>query len=121
VAEPKRNPVPIAVAGGATAAFAVSALATGIAAHVDYTEYIRENVSPPTASLQAREALRSQGMAKAWASTALTAGAVVGGAVTIYLLVRPVGGPPRPPPTATVAWSPWVGPRGAGLGLRGAL
>src|SRR6185436_723010 len=73
---PKRSPVPIVVAGGLTAALTIGAVATGIAAHVDYSQYLRENITPPTTPLKQRESLRSQGMAKAWASTALTIGAI---------------------------------------------
>lgn len=113
----KRNYVPAIVSGSATLGFTVAAVATGVAAHSDYSTYIRENVNPPKVSYADRDALRSAGMGKAWASTALTLGAIAGGGLTIFFVVRAAtDAPPR-----AVAWAPWAGPDGAGLSFRGTL
>jgi tetratricopeptide (TPR) repeat protein len=113
---PRRNYVPAYVAGGITGALALSALATGIAAHVDYAQYLRENISPPTVPLAERDALRRAGMTRAWASTGLTLGALLGAGATVYLAVRPPLAEARAP-----ALSAWIGPEGGGLVVRGAL
>jgi hypothetical protein len=120
---PRRNLGPVLAVGGVTAVLTIGAVAAGIAAHVDYTQYLGENVTPPTASFQQRSELRREGITKAWVSTGLTLGAVAAGAATIYLLVRHSSEPaPHPAGAArALAWSPWVGTDGAGLGLRGAL
>jgi tetratricopeptide (TPR) repeat protein len=113
---PKRNYVPAYAAAGVTGALAVAALATGIAAHVDYSQYLRENVSPPSVPLTERDALRSAGLAKAWASTGLTLGTLLAAGATVYLAVRPPQAEGRAP-----AVSAWFSPEGGGLVIKGAL
>jgi len=108
--------VPALVAGGATLAVTIGAVATGIAAHVDYAQYLRENVSPPMVPLAERQALRRDGMTKAWVSTGLSVAALAGGGLTLWLALRAPrdAGPPR-----AVAWAPWAGPDGGGVVARG--
>lgn len=113
---PKRSYVPVIITGSVTFALTVGATATGIAAHADYTQYIRENATPPTTPKAEREALRSAGIGKAWASTALTLASLAGAGVTIYFVVR---APESPGPR--VSWAPWASPDGGGVSLRGSL
>lgn len=117
-AAPARDYRQAAIAGGVTAALAAGAVATGVAAHLDHSAYVRDNVSPPLTSLSDRTSLRDAGVAKAWASTGLTVAALAGAGVTLYFLFRPQGAPPRP---AAVGVIPWAGRDGAGLSLRGSL
>jgi hypothetical protein len=115
---PKRDLAPILVAGGATVAVTIGAVATGVAAHVDYAQYLRENVSPPTVPITERQALRRDGMTKAWVSTGLTLAALAGGGVTLWLALRPTR---DAAPARALTWSPWAGPGGGGVAVRGSL
>jgi len=111
---------PFFIAGGATAALGIGALVTGLIAHETYTDYIVANEHPEPGSLAERQSLRDSGVAMATASTVLTGAALVGAGVTLYLFF------PAPHPANTkkrpqALVSPWLGPRGAGLVVEGAL
>jgi hypothetical protein len=115
---PEQSLTPGFIAGGTALALTVGAVATGIAAYDLRETYLEKNASPEPGSLADREALRDRGQALAITSTALTGGALLAAGVATYLF-WPSSSPAAGKPSASV--SPWVGPDGAGFGVRGAL
>ncbi|AUX46239.1 hypothetical protein SOCE26_077440 [Sorangium cellulosum] len=137
-AAPPRHPEPGPLVApeivvGAAAALAVGAAITGALAYDVRQLYLKKNAHPAPGSRAEREALRDRGQALALTSTALTGVALLAGGYATYLFwpsasPRPIapraaGRPPAPTPAAAgaTALSPWVGPAGAGVAVRGSL
>ncbi|MGK4002568.1 tetratricopeptide repeat protein [Sorangium sp. So ce1036] len=131
--EPAPDPLlPAEVVVGTAAALAVGAVITGALAYDVRHSYLKENADPAPGSLGKREALYERGQALAITSTALTGAALLAGGFATYLFwpssparsaspdaARSSASRPRAPgPTAL---SPWIGPDGAGVALRGSL
>jgi hypothetical protein len=110
-AEAPRIPKSVYVAGAAT-------LALGVAAGVTGYLYMQHRAD---AGSEQREPELSQNRRLGTVNLGLTAGAVVGAGVTVYLYwTRPKQSRPRPP-TADVHIAPWFGPGLGGLCLQGTL
>ncbi|WP_437671837.1 hypothetical protein [Sorangium sp. So ce131] len=137
-AAPPRDPAPgpllaPEIVAGAAATLAVGAVITGALAYDARQLYLEKNAHPAPGSRGEREALRDRGQALALTSTALTGVALLAGGYATYLFwpsapprlsaPRAAGRPPAPGPTAAgaTALSPWVGPAGAGVAVRGSL
>jgi hypothetical protein len=121
VAPPPRSHAPLIVVSGATAALALGAVITGVAANAKHAAYITANDDPTPGSLDARQSLRDQGQALALTSTILTAGALLSAGFGVYLLLGDRTPPAKPPQSAGPPVALWVGPSGGGLVVRGAL
>jgi hypothetical protein len=110
------NRVPAYAVGGGALATGIVALATGLAAHAKFDEFLIENTSPKPHSFHARQDLHDAGQTLGLASTALTGVAVGGMAVALVLyLVPPASRPAR------ASWRPWIGAGSGGLILEGPL
>lgn len=80
---------PAFVATGAALAFGAGAIATGIAGHSAYDDYLGLNANPTDANLSRREDLRASGQALYVANAIFIGVAVVALGVAAYFFVRP--------------------------------